>query len=570
MKRIDFFSLARPVQERFVAATRGQGAPTPLLVANLPLPVGAIGWGALSALCVVLWGYCVKVGYGALDNPLALQPRWMLIVEAGLLVLAVVLALQSRRTLRKRVRLPYVPTVYLFPVGAIDARTQHVSLHGWDELKNLDVSASRARVSFAGGTFTFPLASAAQGEELKARSAEYRAKLAGGDVAEKDIVALDPLRDNGFRNPFSPVDSMRPPRPARLPLFELGLLLGAVALAFGVYALRNHLGERTIYERAVRENSIEGYRAYLARGGQRTDVSELHLPRAELRAAVAEKSVAAIERYQASHPSSKIEPEVQSALRTALLHALDDAKQKGTITALREFEASNKRHLKLVPELPGARVAYLAGVLERFQKSAKPTKELWLLARRLIVYADQHGSKVLIRFTQQESRTLEKNQKLLTASAYYGGDKTLPSHFLVGEPARLAEQRAGSDLATALGRVFPSDLLKFEVAPPPPAGATAATFKEPTIHVSYRLEISSPLVSKKPRGIYSAVGLIASGVLSIPDKEPTTELKHTAWHAPDIRKVEAGELLPENVYGEMLARAWLRYTNRYAAPWLGQ
>jgi hypothetical protein len=570
MKRIDFFSLARPVQERFVAATRGQGAPTPLLVANLPLPLGAIGWGALSALCVVVWGYCVKVGYGALDDPLALQPRWMLIVEAGLLVLAVLLALQSRRTLRRRVRLPYVPTVYLFPIGAIDARTQHVSLHGWDELKNLDVSASRARVSFAGGTFTFPLASAAQGEELKARSAEYREKLAGGDALEKDIVALDPLRDNGFRNPFSPVDSMRPPRPARLPLFELGLLLGAVALAFAVYALRNHLGERTIYERAVTENSIDGYRAYLARGGQRTDVSELHLPRAELRAAVAEKSVSAIERYQASHPGSKIEPEVQGALRTALLHALDDAKQKGTITALREFEASNKRHLKLVPELPGARVAYLAGVLERFQKNAKPTKELWLLARRLIVYADQHGPKVLVRFTQQESRTLEKNQKLLTASAYYGGDKTLPSHFLVGEPARKAEQRAGSDLATALGRAFPSDLLSFELAPPPPAGATAATFKEPTIHLSYRLEISSPLVSKKPRGIYSAVGLIVSAVLSIPDKEPTTELKHTAWHAPDIRKVEAGELLPENVYGEMLTRAWAKFTTRYAAPWLGQ
>jgi hypothetical protein len=569
MKRTDFFSLTRPAQERFVAATRGQGSPTPLLVANLPLPLGAIGWAALSALAVIAWGYTVKLGYGELSSPLALQPRWLLALEVGLLVLAVLLALQSRRSLRQRVRLPFVPTIYLFPIGAIDARTQHVAVHGWDELRNLDVSASRARVSFAGGSFSFPLASAAQGEELKARSAEYREKLSAAPT-EKDLVALDPLRDNGFRNPFSPVDSMRPPKPARLPLLELGLLLGAVVLAFGVYSLRNHLGERTIYERAVSENSIAGYRAYLARGGQRADVSELHLPRAELKAAVAENSVAAVERFQATHPSSKIEPEVQGALRAALLRALDDAKSKGTITALREFESQNQRHLKLVPELPGARVAYLASVLERFQKSAKPTKELWLLARRLIVYADQHDGKVQVRFAQQESRTLEKNQKLLTASAYYGGDKTLPSHFLVGAPARKAEAQAGADLASALGRAFPSDLLRFEVGPSIATGAAPGAFKEPTILISYRLEISSPLVSKKPRGIYSAVGLIAHAVLSIPDKEPTTELKHTAWHAPDIRKVEAGELLPENVYGEMLTRAWSKFTAKYAAPWLGQ
>jgi hypothetical protein len=108
------------------------------------------------------------------------------------------------------------------------------------------------------------------------------------------------------------------------------------------------------------------------------------------------------------------------------------------------------------------------------------------------------------------------------------------------------------------------------VGPPVATGAPPPAFKEPTIFVSYRLEISSPLVSKKPRGIYSAVGLIALAVLSIPDKEPTTELKHTAWHAPDIKKVEAGELLPENVYSEMLGRAWAKFTNRYAAPWLGQ
>lgn len=570
MKRIDFFSLARPIQERFVESTRGQGVPVPLLVARLPLPMGAIAWGLASALAVFGWVYAVKLGYGKLENPLALQPKWLLGVEIGLLVLAVVLALKSRQSLRQRLRLPFVPTIYLFPIGAVDARSQSIAVHGWEELTKLDVGASRARIAFAHGSFDFPLANAAQGAELKERAEEYRQKLAGGGPPEKELVMMDPLRDNGFKNPFSPVDSMRPPAPKRLPLLELGLLAGAVVLAFGVYQLRNHTGERALYERSVASNSIESYRAYLARGGQRTDVSDLLLPRAELRVAIAENSVEAIERYIAAHPGSKIDNEIQTALRAALLKALEEAKQKGTITALREFEAKYKAHLKLVPELPGARVAYLGTVLDNFHKKAKPSKELWLMARRLIVYADEHGPKVAIRFSRQESRTLDKNEHMLTASAFYGGDKTLPSRVINGAPAKDAADRAAQDLAALLGKAFPSDLIHFEPGPSVDASGPPPKFTEPTIFVSYRLEISNPLSAKKPRGIWSTVGVIGTTTFSIPDKEPAAESKYTSWHAPDIRKVEAGELLPENVYTDLLAKAWTRFTTKYAAPWLGQ
>jgi len=242
---------------------------------------------------------------------------------------------------------------------------------------------------------------------------------------------------------------------------------------------------------------------------------------------------------------------------------------EGTITALREFETKYKAHLALVPELAAARVAYLAGVLDHFQKAAKPSKDLWLLARRLVVYADKHpDAKVALRFSQQESHTLEKNEHMLGASAYYGGDKTLPSHFLLGESARSGERRAGAELSAALDRVFPNDLLRFEAGAPVPAGPTPH-FDEPTIFVSYRFEISSPLVSKKPRGIYSAVGLVATTALTIPDQEPAQESKYTAWHAPDVKRVEAGELLPENVYNDLVARAWSKFTAKYTAPWLG-
>src|SRR5690349_15476187 len=106
MKRIDFFTLARPIQERFVAATRGQGTPVPLLVARMPLPLVAIGWALLSVLAVVAWVSVVRLGYGKLESNLALQPKSLLVLEVGLLVLAVLFALQSRRALRKQLRLP--------------------------------------------------------------------------------------------------------------------------------------------------------------------------------------------------------------------------------------------------------------------------------------------------------------------------------------------------------------------------------------------------------------------------------------------------------------------------------
>jgi hypothetical protein len=570
MKRVDFFTLARPVQERFIAATRGQGSPVPLLVSRQPLPVVAIGWAFFAVVAVAAWLDVVHLGYGKLDSSFALQPNTLLGVEIALLVVAVLLTLQSRRALRQRARLPFVPRVYLFPIGVVDARTDSVVTHGWEELRDLSIGGSSARLAFASGSFAFPLANATQGEELRARSNEYREKVGGSETSEKDLVVMDPLRDNGFRNPFSPTDSMRPPRPAKLPLLALGLFAGAVLLAYGVFKLRNHLGEGAIYARAVTQNSIESYQAYLARGGKRADVSELLLPRAELRTAVTDDNVEAIEAFAAAHPDSKIHAEVQTALRTALLKALDTAKSKGTISALREYEAKYKGHLDLVPELPAARVAYLSGVLDRFQKSAaKPSKEQWLLARRLVVWADQHpDAKVSVRFSQQESHTLDKNEHMLSASAYYGGDKTLPSHFLLGDSAHSAELHAGTDLTSALGRAFPSDLLRFEVGPSVPAGTTPH-FDEPTIFVSYRLEISSPLVSKKPRGIYSAVGLVAVTSLTIPDKEPGVESKYTAWHAPDVHRVEAGELLPENVYSDLLARAWSKFTAKYASPWVG-
>jgi hypothetical protein len=570
MKRVDFYQLERPVQERFVDASRGQGVP-PLLVGRQPLPFDAIRWAAAGLVFVVVWIWVATLGYNELENPLALQPRWMLALHLGLPLLAAGCGLMARRSLGQRARLPFVQTTYLFPIGVIDARSQSLVQHTFEELVKHEIAPGRARFEFKGGRFEFPVGPSMNVAELQQRIDALKQQVGSGTLADRDVILLDPLRDNGYRNPFSPSESMRPPKPPRLPLVPAAALAVAALLGFGLYATRNVLGERALYAQARLKDSAEAYRAYLARGGEREEVKDLLLPRAELRLAVAQKTVDAIERYIASHPGSKIQTEVDAALRTALLAELEQVKKTNTITAFRAYEERHKKNLKHVPELAHARFAYLSGVLDRFQREFKPSREMWTLARRLIVHADKHGPKVAIRFAQRESRSLEKNQNQLQASAYYGGEKTLPSKYLLGAPVRKVEAAAAADLAKDFAKVLPDDLVHFELGPPvDPATADNATFKEPTLLIAYRLEISSTVVSKKPRAVFTGVGLYADITLSIPDKEPPDKFKDSKWYLPDVHKIESEQVPVDGVYPELLAKLFTRLTTRYMGPWLGK
>jgi hypothetical protein len=160
---------------------------------------------------------------------------------------------------------------------------------------------------------------------------------------------------------------------------------------------------------------------------------------------------------------------------------------------------------------------------------------------------------------------------MLMESAYFGGQRSLPKQYLVGAGVRKAEEQAGKDLAADLARAFPPDLIRFEPGPPVPDGPDdKVAFKEPTLLVNYRLEISGAFVTKKPRAVFAGVGFIAASALTIPDKGEPYEMKDQAWHSPELRRIEAGEIPVENVYGEVTAKGFKRFVAKYAAPWLGK
>jgi hypothetical protein len=571
MKRIDFFQLTRAVEERFLESSRGQAAPLPLLVGPPPPPFDAIRWGAAAVGAFVVWIWVASLGYGDLTSRLAVQPTWMAVVHALLLALTVGFALKARSALAARTRFPFRPAVYLFPIGVIDARTASFAIYEWNEFSGLEVKGKSATLRFGSDAFDFPLTSAGQGPELEARVSELRDKLGSGTVPEKDLVLLDPLRDTGFKSPFAPLESMRPPGAGRIPVLLIAGVGGAIALGIGAWLARNALSERNLFVHAKNLDTVAAYKDFLARGGKRAEVTDFLLPRAELRVVVAEKSVAAMDRYIAAHPSSKIKSEVDGSLRYALLQELDAAKAKQSITALREFETRNAKHLAMVPELAQAKHAYLQGVLDRFRVQSKAGLPLLDLARRLIIYCDKNGPVVAVRFRQRESRTLEKNERMLMESAYFGGQRTLPAQYLTGAGVRRSEEQAGKDLAADLAQAFPTDLVRFEPGPTVPDGPDdKVEFKAPTLLINYRLEISGAFVTKKPRAVFAGVGFIANAVLSIPDKGNAHEVKDSAWHSPELRRIEAGEILVENVYGEVVTKGFKRFGAKYSAPWLGK
>ena len=568
MKRVDFFTLQRPIQERFVASAKSQGAPAPLMVAPPRPAYAAIGWGLACAALVIAWGLVVSLGYGELESSFALQPEWMLGVHAGLLMAAAACGLRARAVLQKSTRLPFPPGIYLFPIGVIDAQASPFGVHTWEELKNMQFSPSGATLAFAGGRFHFKAKPGIQVSEVERRLNEYRAQLSAGPREDKDMVLFDPLLDNGFRNPFSPRESMMPPKRARLPIAALVGIAVAGLCGAGAFFVRNSYGATALLTKARTANSVEGYKSYLERGGTQAEVRELLLPRAELRVAMEEKSVAAVERFIATHPGTKIKTEVDNALRIALLSALETAKAKKSLTALREFEKEHAEHKELIPELGIAKRNFLTQVLIDFRDQSKPDRELFDFVKRLITYGDAHGGKVEIRFHQLESRTLEKNEKMLAQSAYFGGSKTLPTRFLVGAPVRAAETKASKVLADKLGALFPGDLLTFTQGPPVEGAAEGAPkFSAPTLLIQYRIETSGAFVSKKPRAVFTGVGLIADSFFTLPDSGPAIETKHRAWHAPETRLIEAGELALEDAYTQMLDKAFERFNDKYLEPW---
>jgi|SRR5690606_13214854 len=126
MKRTSFYTLKRPLQERFIAATRGLTVPASL--AHQPLQMRfPVLWIAGAAASLVLFFVVLSVGYGNLESSLALAPTWLFVVYGLLLALAGWCGVRAWVQYQRLQRSPFVFGVYLFPSVIVDARTPNLN-----------------------------------------------------------------------------------------------------------------------------------------------------------------------------------------------------------------------------------------------------------------------------------------------------------------------------------------------------------------------------------------------------------------------------------------------------------
>jgi hypothetical protein len=552
MHEIEFFQLQRSVQDRFIRATRGE-VPVPLMVAPTPLRAPRV-WTALGVAALLAAAVVGALGFGSLDNRLAIQPATWIAAYFGPLALGVFCILMGFALRQRSAAMPFRPWIFFFPCGVVDARRSCLRIHSLDEYEGTDTAkgSSVLHVRFSGGIrLAFDVGDPAKVEKAVGAISEAQRHWQATATPERqrERTLLDPLLDTGFTSPFSPTAPRVPPRGIRaLMLLGIALLAGAV-LGSVAWAARNRLSGRRMYDKALQINTPPAYRAYLTHGGKVADVREVLLPRAELRAAHKAGTVEAMDRYVLAHPRSKIQLEVDAVYRAALLGALDKAKQVGTLSALVALEKGHPGSKLIQPELEAAKTAVFQKALDAFQ-AASPNASPQVVAAftELLRYARRHGPRVEVRFKRKLPSNLAELEKTIRMSRSFSGDEMLPLRYFDIAHDEEREGWATEQLLPRLQQVFSKDVLDFELGPRVGDDQELGEVKAPTLYIERNITLSGAFPSLAPRGVFAGVGTNYRVELYIPGGTTQFSFKCSTWSPPHIRvfKEEGGK--PEDVY----------------------
>jgi hypothetical protein len=567
MQVVDFFSLERSLQDRFVEAANGSVPPKPMAFTRArPRPLVLAFWGA-SALTAVGLIALLAAGFGTLESSMALLGAVWAVVLAGLVALVVFAALRALALDHARDSLPFRAGIYLFPIGVVDAQTEVVRVYRFPDLKDVSRRERRLSLSFEGGAhFNFDTGDAALAEQLLQQVEQQRQRVSGdsGPPSSRELAGLDPLADTGFRSPFTPTEPRRKSSPRWLRFGWIEALVAGALIGPLLWKGRNLVSEERLYTAARKLDTTAAYRSYLARGGTRADVNEVLLPHAELKEAIAKGSVAALEAYMARGKHERIKQQVQVALKQALLTELSAVAAKGSLTALVAFERDQKHHDLVQDQIDARRKELYQKAAKSFAAVAQPTTPgLVGFFGRLLVYAQQHGPEVEIAFRRRMPETTKDAEGQLMRSAYYLGADSLPSRYLGLDSWEPRERAAGEEIAARLNREFPPDILQFKLAPVmADDGSDFPKVKKPTLVITHRAEMSGAFMSKHPRGVFVALGVMIRAAFIIPGDDQPLNYKYSAWLPPDLKLWEQPGTTPKDLYEHLGREGLSRYAKK--------
>ena len=571
MQVLDFFNLERSLQDRFVEAANGSVPPTPLAFTRARPHPAVLAWWGVCGLGVVGSVAVLVSGFGSLDSSLAILGTPWAIGVALLVTLAVFAALRALSLDHERDSLPYRAGAYVFPIGVVDAQTAVVRVYRFPDLSDVTRRERCVVLTFEGGArFEFDTGDPALAEQLAATVEQSRQRVSGdsGPPSSRELAGLDPLADTGFKSPFTPSEPRRKSSPRWLRFGWLEALVAGALLGPLAWKGRNFVSEERLYMAARSAGTTAAYRAYLARGGARDDVTQILLPHAELQEAIAQGSVPALEAFMARGKHEKIDSEVQAALKKALLNALGAVAIKGSLTALQEFERDQPHHELVAAELELKKNELFQKAARSFAAVAQPSSPgLVGVFGRLLFYAQKHGSEVEIAFRRRGAESSKDAEAQLSKSAYFMGPDFLPSRYFRAEDWEKREAEVGQELEARLNREFAPDILHFKlVSALDDDGTDAPKLARPTLVITHRDELSGAFMSKKPRGAFAGLGVTVRSVLIIPgDDQPPLAFKFSAWLKPDLNKWEEAGSTPKDIYEALARDGMSRYSKKQLA-----
>lgn len=570
MRRLKFFEQSRNAQDRFIAATRGAALPRPLLFRGTRPSVPWI-WIAgallgLGAFVVLLWR-----GHGDLEHTAALASPTILLAAAVSLAAALASGAFAAANLVEGRRLPFPRGHYLFPVGLVDATRDELRVRPLADLST-SPAGSLVRVACSDGheqRFALP-ADVTLGDLersiQRAKDQIRQAEAAGDSLA---LSALDPLAEPRYSNPLAPRTPHRKPRPRwRGLIVPLALLVGgSIGMIAGT--VRNKHSERLLYTAARQLDTPEAYRAYLARGGKRSDVGQLLLPSAELRRVVDQNSLPALEEYARGQRDSVIRPAVDLHLRAALLRELEAATARGTMTALSEFGAAHADFGHLVQaELTTARRNLARSAAERFlATSAAQTEGLDRFVTGLGSYLARGGPEVFVRFQRVVPESVARADEIVQRDKYFA-KVMLPSQYFDGERSLARERELFQELQERFSAAFPPDILTLVLADPLLPGQELPTEStRPTLYISHSTNMGRGIPNQKPNGTFVGIGFLFKARFVVPGNEPPLHMKYSVWRLPDLLRLRKGMLTIPQIYVNMGTEAFAGFEDRLLA-WL--
>ncbi len=563
MRTADFFQLSRAAQDHFVDATTGTQPPAPVLVRRGGPTSHRIGWG-VAAVAALALAIAWRHGFGEASSGAVVYGAGLVALWIVLVALVVGGAAHALGRAWEIARLPWRAGIYAFPDALVDARIHVLRVREVAELARVEASGGAVRLVYEDAVYAFP------SEEPAASAARDAIEEARRSWPREADPARDSLAEPRIVSPFA---STEPRARGRVRATWIAYAVaGVAALSLGPasFFARNAASDERAFTIAKGRDDVTGYRAYLARGARhRDEVQRELLPRAELRVAEEAGTVDALLAYEAAHPSSAIQSDVDAALRRALLAELEEAKKAGTLAALRAFDQRRPGH-GLSRELAAARHRVYQAALAAFERaaSAKDAAVIPFFAR-LLAHAEAHADpRVEIRFRNDPSKSLARADKYVSKLPLFNGETSYPTRYL--EPAKAAPDEAAlaRSIVDELAASFPKEILSASTGAPVAAGDPLPTPSVPTLFVVHRAEWNGTgYASRRPRGVYVGVDFHFEATFVVPgDGDPLTVKATVGDAVPQALLGELGKRLvapgeaERAIYSEMRAKAFEELT----------